>query len=53
MTPPIDETCMMCPRPAPQIGSAAWVTHNAPNRLVSICARASASLTSSIMPNRP
>ena len=36
-----------------RIGSAAWVTHSAPNRFVSSCARASASLTSSTIPNRP
>jgi hypothetical protein len=34
-------------------GEAAWVTQSAPKRLVSICALASASLISSIAPNRP
>ena len=34
-------------------GSAACVTYNAPNRLVSIWSRASASLSSSTIPNWP
>ena len=34
-------------------GSAAWVTHSAPNRLVSIWARTSSSLSSSTMPKCP
>ena len=41
----------MCPRPCSRrIGSAAWVTHSAPNRFVSICARTCSSETSSIDP---
>ena len=52
--PPIDETWMMWPDPCSRMnGSAAWVTHSAPNRLVSICSRDSASLSSSTMPNWP
>ena len=44
----------MWPEPcARMIGSAAWVTQSAPKRLVSIWARASASLTSSIAPKSP
>ena len=40
--PPIEETCRMWPLPcARRNGSAAWVTHSAPNRLVSIWSRAS------------
>ena len=40
--PPIDDTWMMWPlRCARRYGSAAWVTHSAPNTLVSIWARAS------------
>ncbi len=34
-------------------GRAAWVTHSAPNRLVSICSPDSASLSSSTIPNCP
>lgn len=52
--PPIDDTWMMCPlRCARRIGSAACVTHRAPNRFVSIWARASASESSSMNPNCP
>src|ERR1700761_2633276 len=42
--------------PAPRsrrYGSAAWVTHSAPNRLVSIWSRASSSDASSIIPKWP
>ena len=35
------------------IGSAAWVTHNAPKKFVSSCARTSSSVNSSIMPKWP
>lgn len=53
-TPPMLDTWRMWPLPWPRmIGSAACVTHRAPNRLVSICARACSSLTSSIVPKRP
>ena len=52
--PPIEDTWTMCPLPcARRNGSAAWVTHSAPKRLVSIWSRASASLSSSTMPNWP
>ena len=52
--PPMEETCRRWPLPwARRKGSAAWVTHSAPNKLVSICARDSASLSSSTMPNWP
>ena len=34
-------------------GSAAWVTHMAPNTFVSICSRNSCSLSSSMNPNCP
>ena len=54
LIPPIDDTCRMWPEPcARRYGSAAWVTHSAPNTLVSNCARASASLISSTIPNWP
>ena len=54
LTPPIEDTWMTWPEPCSRrIGSAAWVTHSAPNRFVSIWARACASLTSSIIPNSP
>ena len=54
LIPPIDDTCRMCPDPCSRrIGSAAWVTHSAPKTFVSNCARASASLISSISPNWP
>ena len=52
--PPMEETCSRWPLPCSRRnGSAAWVTHSAPNRLVSICARASCSLSSSTIPNCP
>ena len=52
--PPIEDTWRMWPLPCSRRnGSAAWVTHSAPNRLVSIWARTSASLSSSTMPNWP
>jgi hypothetical protein len=52
--PPIEDTWMMCPLPwARRIGSAAWVIHSAPNRLVSSWARASASVISSTRPKWP
>ena len=51
MTPPIEETWMKCPEPCSRrIGSAALVTHSAPNTLVSIWAREPSSSTSSIVP---
>ena len=50
----MEETWRMCPLPCSRrYGSAAWVTQSAPNRLVSIWSRASASLSSSTMPNCP
>jgi hypothetical protein len=52
--PPIEETCRKWPLPCSRSsGSAACVTHSAPNRLVSIWSRASCSLSSSTMPNWP
>ncbi len=52
--PPIEDTWMMWPLPCSRRnGSAAWVTHRAPNRLVSIWSRASLSLSSSTMPKCP
>ena len=52
--PPIDETWRMWPLPCSRRnGSAACVTHSAPNRLVSIWSRASCSLSSSTIPNWP
>ncbi len=54
LMPSMDVTWRMWPDPwARRKGRAAWVTHNAPNRLVSICSRASASDSSSTMPNWP
>ena len=54
LMPPIDDTWMRWPPPwARIIGSAAWVTHSAPNRFVSIWSRASDSLSSSTIPNWP
>ena len=54
LIPPIDDTWMMWPLPwARMIGSAACVTHSAPNRLVSICSLASRSEISSTIPNCP
>ena len=53
-TPPIDDTCRMCPLPCSRrYGSAAWVTQSAPSTFVSSWARISASLISSTMPNCP
>jgi hypothetical protein len=52
--PPMEETCRKWPLPCSRrYGSAACVTHSAPNRLVSIWSRASASLSSSTIPNWP
>lgn len=52
--PPMDDTCRMCPLPwARSSGSAAWVTQRAPKTLVSTWARASASLSSSIIAKCP
>jgi hypothetical protein len=52
--PPIEDTWTMWPLPCSRRnGSAAWVTHSAPNRLVSICARASCSEISSTIPKWP
>ena len=54
LTPPIDDTWMMWPDPwARMSGSAAFVTHRAPNRLVSSWARACSSPTSSTVPKSP
>ena len=54
MIPPMLETWMMWPACwARMIGSAAWVTHSAPKKFVSIWARTSASLSSSIIPKCP
>ena len=52
--PPIDDTWTMWPLPCSRRnGSAACVTHSAPNRLVSIWARASCSEISSTIPKWP
>ena len=52
--PPIDDTWMMWPlRCSRRNGSAACVTHSAPNTLVSIWARASSSVSSSMKPKWP
>ena len=52
--PPIEDTWMTCPLPCSRmIGSAAWVTQSAPNRLVSSCALASCSVISSTKPKWP
>jgi hypothetical protein len=52
--PPIEDTWMMFPLPCSRSqGRATWVTHSAPSRLVSSCARISGSLISSTMPNCP
>lgn len=52
--PPIEDTCRMWPEPSSRMkGSAACVTHIAPKTLVSICARNSASLSSSTKPKWP
>ena len=52
--PPIEDTWMMWPLPCSRrYGSAACVTHRAPNRLVSSWSRASDSLSSSTRPKCP
>ena len=52
--PPIEDTWMMWPlRWARRNGSAAWVTHSAPNTFVSNWSRASCSDSSSMKPNCP
>src|SRR4051794_8377362 len=53
VTPPRLVTCSRWPEPwARMMGRAAWVTHTAPKKLVSIGARTSCSLSSSTMPKR-
>src|SRR6185503_15018338 len=52
--PPMEDTCRMCPEPCSRRnGSAAWVIHSAPKRLVSSWLRTSASDSSSTMPKCP